>query len=803
MKPRRIDAVLLLACSWAAGACLALSPWATAAACAAIAAVMLRLGHRRLPMLALLVVALGGARAHWQLERGWRDYHHTVTQLSQPSRCGLRGRVIHSPLVLRAGRPTSQDDPPVFGQARIDVAVEQLRCGERWAPAGTLHVRLYGAPESLARDDRVELVADIAPRRLFINPDVPDPRRQLALSGISASGSIIDIESVTPGHSLWSLIDHARASIRKRIEATYAPHIAPMARALVLGETDLNSDDREAYRLSGLAHLLAVSGTHLVIAVIALAKALGYLLRYVAPLARRVEVARVAALLCIPASWLYAEIAGGGGSAYRAAAMLSVAMAAKAMGERPDALRAFGWSLLGGALVQPLAACDLSFALSVGATAGLLVANRPIRKIQRWCGRGLGALVGAFATTIAAMLGCLPVLLSIAPEVPLAGIAANVLAAPVGELAALPLCLAHAVLWWWPAAEQGAAVLAMGALHIVNAIAYAATDAAWGLRLPSPTAWQLAIVAVGALAAAVCVGRARWAWIALALLGCGAGEWLARAQGRPVGRLRITVVDVGQGDGLLIDLPDGRLMMVDGGGLFGSPVDPGRRALMPLLRARRRSRIDIAVLSHPHPDHYSGWLTTMEQLEVGELWDSGLARVQKPHGQLVKRMDRLAQRGTKVVALSQLCAGPIFAGRAVIEVLSPCPRFDIQRNTNDNSLVIRIRLGKRTALLAGDAEHAQEALLMAHPERLRADFLKVGHHGSRTSTGSDFAAAVSPSVAAISCGVRNRFGHPHAPTLRTLKALSTTTLRTDHGGAIVWQTDGASQSWFQQRTWEQ
>ena len=135
------------------------------------------------------------------------------------------------------------------------------------------------------------------------------------------------------------------------------------------------------------------------------------------------------------------------------------------------------------------------------------------------------------------------------------------------------------------------------------------------------------------------------------------------------------------------------------------------------------------------------------------------------------------------------------------DVLGPCPSFDTAASANDNSVVLRITMGRRAALLTGDAEAHQEARLTAtHGERLRADLLKVGHHGSRTSTAPEWLRVVDPSVAMISSGVRNRFGHPHEVTLKHLQAADALILRTDRGGAAHWWTDGEEHGWRHNRT---
>jgi beta-lactamase superfamily II metal-dependent hydrolase len=151
----------------------------------------------------------------------------------------------------------------------------------------------------------------------------------------------------------------------------------------------------------------------------------------------------------------------------------------------------------------------------------------------------------------------------------------------------------------------------------------------------------------------------------------------------------------------------------------------------------------------------------------------------------------LRGRGVPIRRPGELCGAPRSLGGARVTVLAPCPGPTPDAGANDSSFVIRLEHGARAVLLVGDAEALEEgALLRDHPAELRADLLKVGHHGSRTSTGAAFLAQVCPSIAVISSGVRNRFGHPHPTTLAALAARGVAVARTDRGGAFVWETDG-------------
>jgi competence protein ComEC len=264
-----------------------------------------------------------------------------------------------------------------------------------------------------------------------------------------------------------------------------------------------------------------------------------------------------------------------------------------------------------------------------------------------------------------------------------------------------------------------------------------------------------------------------------------------RAAGSTRGALRITALDVGQGDANLVELPDGAAWLIDAGGMVGNPIDTGAAVVLPALRQKRRTRLDVVVLSHPHPDHFGGLAAVLRGVTVGELWDSGQGEAEGAGPAYAALLALARERGIPIRRPSELCGHPRQHGRARIELLAPCPHFVAGRDANDNSLVLRVALGGSAALLTGDAETHEEAeLVERYGSSLRADYLKVGHHGSRTSTGEKLLEAVRPTWATMSSGVRNRFGHPHAPTLERLAEHEVRAVRLDRSGSFEWTTDG-------------
>ncbi len=553
------------------------------------------------------------------------------------------------------------------------------------------------------------------------------------------------------------------ALVRARVRDAARRHLHGDAAALLAGlvtgdTTGLSQTTRQQLTAAGLSHLVAVSGSNVALVTagalgVAAACGLGARGR------RRVALAAVA--------W-FSGLVGGEPSVLRASVMAAIVLGAQATGRGADPRHTLATAATLLLLVDPFLAGQLGFALSVLATGGVLVVAPALAR--RVPGpRPVALLIGA---SVGAQVGVAPVLVAVEGAVPLAALPANLVAVPaaavasaVGVVAALVAQLSTAVAGWLSiAAGPALAVVLAAGRHFADGPQLRPADV-------------LSPVAVGLLLAEVARRRAPRVALATVVVTVVAGlaPWWRPAA--PVTSLTLTALDVGQGDALLVESPgagdaEPARMLVDGG--------PEPREALRLLRARGVRRLDAVVVSHPHADHTDGLVAVLASMPVGALL-VGPAPV-PAGGRDASGGEVVAVARERGVPIAAVTAGQRFdLGAATVDVLSPPADGSLGEEANDNSVVLRVADANGALLLTGDAEEAAQQWLLRRPELVRADVVKIPHHGGATNA-AGFIDAVGAHTAVIAVGADNDYGHPHPDVLADLAGAKV--LRTDTDGTV-------------------
>ncbi len=566
-----------------------------------------------------------------------------------------------------------------------------------------------------------------------------------------------------------------RDAVGRRIDATFRAD-APLVRALVINDTrSLDPAVRDKFAASGIVHMLAISGLH------------------VAIIAAMLEVTFVALRLPLAAALVatvvvtvfYVALIGAPPAAVRSGAMLGVVSASR-LWQRPTS----PWAALAIGAAVPLGSArtvlDVGWQLSVLGIASLVASGHLTRRwiAPRWDGWRASLAAGALTSVVACIVTG-PIVAWTFGRVSLIAPLANLAAAPVIAVLQPTLFLAtllapiSAIGRFLADAAHPMLVVFNGVASIGAAVPYAAITVA-------PTAVGAACAGVASLALLVaCVSRYPMRPLMVSLAAVGCSVWMPLSPGA-AHDVEMHMIDVGQGDAIAFRTPHNHWLLFDAGRAWLGG-DEGRSTVIPYLR-RRGGDVSVFVLSHPHSDHAGGAASVMRALHPARYWDGAYVGTSETY-----RESLTAARDAGVRWHRARPGDSLVVDGVVVSVLAPDSIWMSHLDApNEASVVALVRYGTVRFLLMGDAERGEEQWLLEHTDSLRADVLKVGHHGSSTSSTTAFLDAVSPRLALVSVGAGNSYGHPSANVMLALAERRALVLRTDREGSIVIHTDGSS-----------
>jgi competence protein ComEC len=696
---------------------------------------------------------------------------------------------------------------------------------------GKIRVTVRGPSPAFAKGDRVVFRSRLRAIRNFNNPGGFNYQRYMIFKGIwrtaYTKGSRLEVVQKKDSKDLPQQLYDARRALAALIERAGNDSSAGVLKALIIGDrAAIPSKLRDTFNRAGVGHILAISGLHIGIVATVAFFFFQKLLCFVRPFLWRAWTHKGAAILSLVPVCIYGLISGMSPSTQRAVIMVTAFLMTFLVERERDGVNTLALAAFIILIVYPPAVFSISFQLSFMAVLSILYGLS--RTHQALPIRGAGTKTGFrfqlprklftfFLVSFFAICGTLPLVMFYFNQISVIGLLANAVVVPLVGFFVIPCGLL--ALFIYPISSQ----IAFGCVQIcIFVLDYGLVVIKFFADLPfaafktiTPSFFEIVCYyilggillnllraklnptdsitirnmtagfrkKIGAIVAIVVI---------VAFAG-DAGYWLYQRFWRD--ELRVTYLDVGQGNAALLELPGGHTALIDGGGFSDNSVfDMGARVIAPFLWRNKIRTIDTLILSHPNSDHLNGLIFIARHFNVKTIWTNGESKTTLGYKRL---REIVAEKHLNLPVFKQMPRKRLINGVEFLFLYPPADFLDKKkdgqkwRNANNNSLVIKVSFGRVSFLFPGDImAEAENELVRLSGADLACDVLLVPHHGSRSSSSQPFLSKVKPDVAVISAGWKNRFQFPHATVLEAYQKRGCRILRTDRNGAIEIKTDG-------------
>jgi competence protein ComEC len=707
------------------------------------------------------------------------------------------------------------DRPPETSRGRTQLLIrpQKVILSNRHIPVdGLLLIFLKEEDPSLRVGDSLRCLCKLYPPHGFHNPGGFSYERHLAFERIHTIGFLSEEKGLVKlgegfKNPFLLQMESWRDRIRDFLNREARPPTSSIFKALVLGEQgDIPEEIKENFILTGTAHLLAISGDQFGIVALLSFSLLIWILKRSEFLLLSISVRKWAAVLTIPCIILYAFIAGGGISVIRAAIMVITFLFSILLNRERDLLHTLALAAFLILILSPPSLFDVSFQLSFLAVLSILyLVPRILREFKQegispllktsWKKNILKYIMLSLLVTGVAILGTAPFVALHFNRFSPIGFFTNLFVIPWVGLLIVPLSLIASIFsfFFTPLATFLISINGFITLILLRILAFFASIPYASFFISTPTVFEIILfyLLLFSLVHLRKGKRIRYIFTGLCLVFIlDLSFWNFKDLFQK--DLRLTFIDVGHGDSILIEFPKGEKMLMDGGGLREDRFDIGKKVIAPLLWKKKIRRIDTLALTHPDPDHLKGLIFIASQFSIGQFWDNGYQTESESYLQLKKI---LGERMIKMQSLNEETPPHMING-VEISVLNPSVWKTTQRKVknprdlNNFSLVMKLRFKNVSVLLTGDIEKEAEEQILRKGYLLRADILKIPHHGSSSSSSPPFLERVNPTYAILSVGERNIGRLPHPEVLKRYLRLGSRILRTDKHGAITVTTDG-------------